>query len=439
MILVGLSSVSCKRNEIVTPEFNVITDKDSYKVNEEVVFHFSGNSENIVFWSGERGKAYANRQRTQEKGVPFLRFMTAAGIGSQSNNLSVLVSSDFKGTYDAAGISGATWTEISTTVATLPTVNLASGKTYRSSTIINANSTADKAFDKSVGTAWQAIGMANQWISIDFGDKITCNQVVLKEVAIRTTAYRIEYSDDANNWATAVTGTSVGANNSIAFPAITSRYLRVFYVSGSSNANLGELEVYNNPAVNGKALLSANPSNGTAGLNTPAVVDLSSFVNNDNSPVYIAFKYTSPTNTLKPRPWVVSNFSLTNTVADGTINTVISNLANAGFKGVDILNPAYLWTFAPNGLNPVTMTMNAGPVGESANEDWAVSVPIDLSKVALVDVGAPIVSLTTLSPAKTYKYRFSAPGTYTVTFHAFNQDMENKKSVVKELIIKIVP
>ncbi|RZM24195.1 MAG: DUF5017 domain-containing protein, partial [Pedobacter sp.] len=410
-ILYGISLVSCKRNEIVTPEFNVSTDKETYKVDEEVTFNFSGDPQNIVFWSGERGKSYANRERTQEKGVPVLRFMTAAGAGTQSNNLSVLVSSNFSGAYDAQSIANATWTEISTTNATLPSVNLASGKTYRSSTIINANSTADKAFDKNVATAWQSIGMANQWISIDFGDRITYNQVVLKEVAIRTTAYRIEYSNDANSWTTAVTGTSVGAANAIAFPAVTSRYMRVFYVSGSSNANLGELEVYNNPAVAGKALLSGNPVNGTAGLNTPAVVDLSNFVNDTNSPIYLAFKYSAPSNTLKPRPWVVNNFSLTNTVADGTVNTVIANLANAGFKTVDILNPAYLWTFAPNALNPVTMTMPAGPVGESANEDWAVSVPIELNNVALVDVGAPIVSLTTLSPAKTYKYRFNTAGT----------------------------
>ncbi|RZK39305.1 MAG: DUF5017 domain-containing protein [Pedobacter sp.] len=438
-ILFTTALLSCKRDEISLPEFSVRTDQNTYKAGEEVLFHFTGDADNIVFWSGEKGNQYANRQRDAEKGTPYVRFITGAGIGAQNDNLSVLVSKNFNGNYDAAGIAAATWTNITATNVTLPTTNLALGRTYTASTVINANSTPDRAFDRNAGTVWQGVGMANQWIAINFGESTTFNQVILKETAIRTTAYRIEYSSDGSNWQTAITGANVGVQNIVNFPAVTASHMRVFYISGSSNANLNELEVYNNPSLAKKALLSTLSTATVAGANTPTVVDLSDFASSDNTPVYVAFKYLSAANALKPRPWTVSAFSVTNTLADGTVNDVVSSFANAGFKGVNIQNASHVWTLAPNITIPTSITVTAGEAGEAVNEDWAISAAIPLNKVSLADKGVPVISITTLSPPTVYKYIFTSPGTYNIVFHAFNQNIKDKKSVIKELTLTITP
>lgn len=86
----------------------------------------------ITYFSGEPGKKYDFRNRTSVAGTPQLQFSSVRANGAQSNSLSLLVSSDFKGivanniygvfTRDTANtnanIAAATWTDI-TSRATL--------------------------------------------------------------------------------------------------------------------------------------------------------------------------------------------------------------------------------------------------------------------------------------------------------------------------------
>lgn len=439
LIILSVTMLSCQKDVVPETDFDVHTEKNTYKVGEEIQFTFSGNAENIVFWSGETGKQYVNRSRASEKGSPYLRFTSAATAGSQADGLSVLISKDFTGSVNAASIAAATWTNIAVANAELPATNLALGRTYTASGIRNAVNGPEKAFDRSMSTVWIGLAHANQWLQIAFGEPVTFNTVVMREVAIRATAYRIEYSNDGNTWNTAVAGNAVGTRNVIAFPAVTASFLRVFYVSGGNDVNLGELEIYNVPALEKKALLSTINTAGVAGMQTPTVVDLSDFANSETGEVYIAFKNTTTANALKPRGWNINNVSVTNTLRDGTINTIIANVTAAGFKLVDVKNANFKWSLAPNLTNPVLLSIGAGEAGEAENEDWAVTGPIALNKVQVADAGAPVTSITTLSPPTFYKYAFNTPGTYTVTFHAFNQSIKEKKEVVKELQITVTP
>ncbi len=437
--LFSLLLFSCQKDIVQDTGFNVHTEKTTYKTGEEVLFTFTGNAENIVFWSGETGSQYVNRSRASEKGSPYLRFTSAATTGAQADGLSVLVSKDFKGAVNPESVSAATWTDISVPNADLPATNLALGRTYTASGTRNAVNGPEKAFDKSMGTVWIGLAHANQWLQIAFGEPVTFNAVAMREVAIRATAYRIEYSNDGKIWKVAVAGTGVGTRNVIAFPEVTASFLRIFYLSGGNDVNLGELEVYHVPALEKKALLSTINAAGVAGMQTPSVVDLSDFADSEAGEVYIAFKNSTRSDALKPRGWNINNFSVTNTLRDGTVNTIVASVTAAGFKLVDVKNPNFKWGLAPNLTNPVLLSIGSGEAGEADNEDWAVTGPIALNRVQVADAGTPVTSITTLSPPTFYKYIFNTPGTYTVTFHAFNQNMKEKKEVIKELQITITP
>lgn len=302
MLSLTVILLACEKREIEALEFNIQTEGSTYKVGQEVTFKFSGNAANIVFWSGEKGRNYANRNRSTEKGVlQTLQFTSVAGAGMQNDNLSVKISKDFNGIYDAANVAKASWIDITS-----------------------------------------------------------------------------------------------------------------------------------------KAILSPNPATGQAGASTASgAINISDLATDQDIPLYFAFRYASASNTLKPRQWAISNFIINNTLADGTVSNVVANLSNAGFKVIDVQNPLFQWAFTPNTVNPTAITMTAGNAGEAVNEDWIVSVPVKLNKVALADYGIPIISLTTLSPPKEYKYAFPTPGTYKVVFHAFNQDVVKKNEITKEITITI--
>jgi hypothetical protein len=305
IFIMGVFLYSCEKRIIDTPNFDVQTDATSYKVGQEVNFKFTGDAKNIVFWSGEKGKNYGYKDRTEEKGVlQTITFTTQAGAGTQNTNLAILLSSDFNGTYDSTSIAKATWVDIT-------------GRSQLSS------------------TATAAAGAAK--LSID---------------------------------------------------TIT---------------NLGNAE---------------------------------------NKPVYFAFRYVSQPNTLIPRKWTVSTFTVVNTLADGTVSTVIPSFNIAWFTGINKNDTTYQWR-----ISPAKTSMKLGnfagtsapPMGAPANEDWAISAPVKLNKVSLVDYGTSVTSISTLSPPNNFIYKFTAAGTYKVVFYAFNEDINDTKGLTKELTIAITP
>ncbi len=116
-LIAGLAGMiafaSCNKELTIKPlSFTVTTSSTKYKVGDTVHFKFTGNPDIISFYSGDDGNDYANRERTLADGKPQLQFATYAQYGNQVNTLQLMVSTDFTGTYDAASIAKATWTDV---------------------------------------------------------------------------------------------------------------------------------------------------------------------------------------------------------------------------------------------------------------------------------------------------------------------------------------
>jgi len=114
---IGILSCSKRLGEVKLPEFEVTTEKTTYKVGEPVIFNFTNTTEIISFYSGASGNDYLYKDSGLV--VPIadygatLEFSTQlAGTGTQANQVSVWISNDYSGKNDFASVKAATWTEI---------------------------------------------------------------------------------------------------------------------------------------------------------------------------------------------------------------------------------------------------------------------------------------------------------------------------------------
>lgn len=110
---------SCDKESISEPDFNVmgyevtsIIDTAGNAV-KQVTFSFSGDAAVISFYPGILGNDYAYREgRILDVKALLSSFSTTLNNGTQENQLTVMVSSDFNGTYDITNVHAATWTDI---------------------------------------------------------------------------------------------------------------------------------------------------------------------------------------------------------------------------------------------------------------------------------------------------------------------------------------
>ncbi|TKG95527.1 DUF5017 domain-containing protein [Puteibacter caeruleilacunae] len=103
---------SCEE-EIDAPKGDVILNKTTIEVGEEVEFKYAGDADLIVLYSGEKGHEYVNKDRVEtEAGTPRLKFEAFNRGGTMETGIvSLLYSVD----YDGAGDPGtATWTVVTT-------------------------------------------------------------------------------------------------------------------------------------------------------------------------------------------------------------------------------------------------------------------------------------------------------------------------------------
>lgn len=112
---------SCTREEEVnTPDFEVTSYEVTSAIDtsgnpvKQATFNFSGDASLISFYSGVLGSAYEYREGRilDVSGLLSSFTSTLASTGSQENQLSVLVSTDFSGIYDIPNIRAAKWTNI---------------------------------------------------------------------------------------------------------------------------------------------------------------------------------------------------------------------------------------------------------------------------------------------------------------------------------------
>jgi len=126
--------LSCNKPQILAPtDFDVNISKTTLSLADTAKFTFSGNVQNIVFYSGEAGNDYyAENNFSATGGIPQMTFttsITGSPLAAGNANLTILVSSDFNGNYVQSDIQKATWTDITSQVtlnAAAQTVKLGS-------------------------------------------------------------------------------------------------------------------------------------------------------------------------------------------------------------------------------------------------------------------------------------------------------------------------
>lgn len=156
----------------------------------------------------------------------------------------------------------------------------------------------------------------------------------------------------------------------------------------------------------------------------------------DNKPVYLGFYYSSPKNNLDPTRWIIVNVRVNNVLANGITTTFAPTVASTLFKAVYIKENGFLWDVGSGIVSPNP------PTGAEPHESWIVSGPIDLNRVGTADFANTSDGLLKgLSDAKVqeYNYSYTAPGKYTVTFVASNVGLKDKKTMVKNIEITVVP
>jgi hypothetical protein len=116
-IIMLLAFFSChKALDVDDIAFDVTANKATMALGDTTRFSFTGNPDIITFWSGEIGKRYQYRDRTEADGTPILRFRSKR-FHPQNNTLALLISTDFSGVVKdtvatRTAITAAAWTDI---------------------------------------------------------------------------------------------------------------------------------------------------------------------------------------------------------------------------------------------------------------------------------------------------------------------------------------
>ena len=153
MIVISTSSCTKYDGNNSPDGFDVTTAKLTYKVGDSVMFNFSGQPDEITFYSGESGKQYLNNNRKSAVGINKLIFQTSMqqGLLTSKDSLLLYISTNLNG-YDATSIQNATWTDITSRNTKWPTT-LATSFTTSDSINISDFNTAD-----SINIAFRALG-----------------------------------------------------------------------------------------------------------------------------------------------------------------------------------------------------------------------------------------------------------------------------------------
>ena len=142
LLMAGGLFVSCDPDKVDDIDFgvNLRNNAQEVYVGDEVVFDFSGNPDYIVFYSGEDGKKYANKDRLK---VEVESMKLSYTIKQQYTeppyqnraSIHIYISENFNGAYTADGINKATWVELSGTEEGQLKVPTCTGSNVRTETV----------------------------------------------------------------------------------------------------------------------------------------------------------------------------------------------------------------------------------------------------------------------------------------------------------------
>ncbi|KAA2243307.1 DUF5017 domain-containing protein [Chitinophaga agrisoli] len=164
--------------------------------------------------------------------------------------------------------------------------------------------------------------------------------------------------------------------------------------------------------------------------NTPSgVLSLKEFTNQEHpSLIYVAFRYTDYDKPQGQNRWVVRTFTANN-VSEDSVVSPLATMATAGWKVVDFKNPGYVWSITTAQLL-MPSSKNTGD-----NEDWVISKGFDVTSVS-PDAGVALKNISTTLPS--YKYVYTKPGTYKITFEISSVRYNGARRLTKELTLTII-
>lgn len=163
-------------------------------------------------------------------------------------------------------------------------------------------------------------------------------------------------------------------------------------------------------------------------------VNLTDLVTGAEDSLFIAFKYTGITGSTQ-RTWTITNYILKNEGSNfsSTISSLPSDISYWVRYG-NVWTPANArWTATSSAL-----TIVGGGATAPSNTSWLVSKPIYVGRIT-PDVFTATVKNLTSSETNAYAYTYPTTGTYKATFVAFNNTVNEQKTVIKEFFIKITP
>lgn len=194
-----LAIISCsKRDRVDAPAFDVLTSSTTYKVGDTINFEFTGDPQNIVFWSGMPGSVYEYKDRLFTTGNKLLvKFNTYQQFGNR-NNLSVLVSNDFNGTYDTTNVKKATWTDITSRATLSSGADQTQSGTLDMSEFTNGNKSVTLAF-RYITTTIQS---QNRWVVRTFNaDNQAADGSVTSMANMSTAGWKaVDFKNPAAVW-----------------------------------------------------------------------------------------------------------------------------------------------------------------------------------------------------------------------------------------------
>ncbi|HEX6428343.1 MAG TPA: DUF5017 domain-containing protein [Niastella sp.] len=191
--------ISCtKRDRVAAPDFDVYTNSTTYKVSDTINFEFTGNPQNIVFWSGMPGNVYEYKDRLYTTGNKLLmKFNTYQQFGIR-NNLSVLVSNDFNELYDTTNVKKATWTDITNRAVLSSGADQTQSGTLDMSEFTNGNKSVTLAF-RYITTS---LISQNRWVVRTFNaDNQAADGTITPMATMATAGWKaIDFKNPAAVW-----------------------------------------------------------------------------------------------------------------------------------------------------------------------------------------------------------------------------------------------
>jgi len=137
--------------------------------------------------------------------------------------------------------------------------NIATGKTTYSSSNENADYSATKATDGTMGTRWSSGWTDNEWITVDLGVEYTVGVIGVFWEAAYAKEYKVQVSVDGTTWKDVKTVTnSYCTNNEFEITPVTAKYVRIQGVKRATTYgySIYEIQIYAVDRVNHDELLS---------------------------------------------------------------------------------------------------------------------------------------------------------------------------------------